>query len=77
MVKYLRSGNQTATIIAICSLKDFDLNNELNQIAIRDVGGLETLVNLLDTDDQKCRIGALKILKEISQNGILLLYSTN
>jgi hypothetical protein len=77
LVKYLRSGNQTATIIAICSLKDFDLNNELNQIAIRDVGGLETLVNLLDTDDQKCRIGALKILKEISQNGILLLYSTN
>ncbi|KAI8927580.1 armadillo-type protein [Entophlyctis helioformis] len=68
LVKYLRSGNQTATIIAICSLRDFDLTNEFNQIAIRDVGGLETLVNLLDTDDPKCKIGALKILKDISQN---------
>ncbi|KAI9329663.1 armadillo-type protein [Zopfochytrium polystomum] len=68
LVKYLRCGNQTATIIAICSLRDFDLTNELNQLAIRDVGGLDTLVNLLDTDDPKCKIGALKILKEISQN---------
>lgn len=41
---------------------------DFNQLAIRDVGGLETLVNLLDTDDIKCRIGALKILKTTSQN---------
>ncbi|KAI8822493.1 armadillo-type protein [Fimicolochytrium jonesii] len=68
LVKYLRAGNQTATIIAICSLRDFDLTNEFNQTAIRDVGGLETLVNLLDTDDPKCKIGALKILKDVSQN---------
>ncbi|KAJ8327746.1 hypothetical protein O5D80_004081 [Batrachochytrium dendrobatidis] len=68
LVKYLRSGNQTATIIAICSLRDFDLSNEFNQLAIRDVGGLETIVNLLDTEDPKCKIGALKILKDISQN---------
>ncbi|KAJ3230152.1 Armadillo repeat-containing protein 4 [Chytriomyces hyalinus] len=68
LVKYLRCGNQTATIIAICSLRDFDLTNEFNQLAIRDVGGLDTLVNLLDTDDPKCKIGALKILKEISKN---------
>ncbi|KAI8904118.1 armadillo-type protein [Gorgonomyces haynaldii] len=68
LIKYLRSGNQTATIIAICSLRDFDLSHEVNQLAIRDVGGLETIVNLLDTDDPKCRIGALKILKDIAQN---------
>lgn len=68
LVKYLRCGNQTATIIAICSLRDFDLTNDMNQHAIRDVGGLDTLVNLLDTDDPKCKIGALKILKEISKN---------
>ena len=79
----MRSGNQTATIIAICSLRDFDLtlgNNdfklsydflEFNQLAIRDVGGLETIVNLLDTDDAKCRIGALQILKDTSQNSNL------
>ncbi len=27
LVKYLRSGNETATVIAICSLRDFDLTN--------------------------------------------------
>jgi hypothetical protein len=43
---------------------------EFNQLSIRDVGGLETLVNLLDTDNLKCKNGALKILKEISKNGI-------
>jgi HEAT repeat protein len=68
LVKYLRCGNPTATVIAICSLRDFDLLNETNQLAIRDVGGLDTLVNLLDTEDSKCKIGALKILQLISQN---------
>ena len=68
LVKYLRCGNPTATIIAICALRDFDLKNEVNQLAIRDIGGLETLVNLLDTDNPKCKVGALKILKEISKN---------
>ena len=37
-------------------------------MAIRDVGGLEVLINLLDTDEVKCKIGSLKILKEISMN---------
>ena len=35
------------------------------QMAIMDAGGLEVLVNLLETDDVKCKIGSLKILKEI------------
>ncbi|KAI9221380.1 armadillo-type protein [Blastocladiella britannica] len=71
LVKYLKAGNQTATIIAICSLRDFDLLNENNQLAIRNVGGLEILVNLLDTDDPKCKIGSLLILNQISNNYII------
>ena len=35
------------------------------QVAIIDAGGLEVLANLLETDDVKCKIGSLKILKEI------------
>ena len=68
LVKYLKGGNQTATIIAMCSLRDFDLENEMNQLAIRDVGGLEVLVNLLDTEVTKCKTGALQILKQITKN---------
>ncbi|TTA26178.1 Armadillo repeat-containing protein 4 [Bagarius yarrelli] len=43
-------------------------SREACQLAIRDVGGLEILINLLDTDELKCKIGSLKILKEISRN---------
>uniref|UniRef100_A0A8D0UC41 Outer dynein arm-docking complex subunit 2 n=1 Tax=Sus scrofa TaxID=9823 RepID=A0A8D0UC41_PIG len=68
LVKYLKGGNQTATVIALCSMKDFNLAQETCQLAIRDVGGLEVLINLLETDEVKCQIGSLKILKEISHN---------
>ena len=68
LVKYLKGGNQTATIIALCSMRDFNLAQEACQFAIRDVGGLEVLINLLDTEDIKCKIGSLQILKEISMN---------
>ncbi|XP_033021245.1 armadillo repeat-containing protein 4 [Lacerta agilis] len=68
LVKYIKAGNQTATVIALCSMRDFNLSQETCQLAIRDVGGLEVLINLLDTEEIKCKIGSLKILKEISQN---------
>ncbi|XP_075068107.1 outer dynein arm-docking complex subunit 2 [Mixophyes fleayi] len=68
LVKYLKGGNQTATVIALCSMRDFNLTQETCQLAIRDVGGLEVLINLLDTEEIKCMIGSLKILKEISHN---------
>uniref|UniRef100_UPI00398EDA7A outer dynein arm-docking complex subunit 2 isoform X1 n=1 Tax=Pristiophorus japonicus TaxID=55135 RepID=UPI00398EDA7A len=68
VVKYLKGGNQTATVIALCSMKDFNLASESCQLAIRDVGGLEVLINLLDTEETKCKVGSLKILKEISKN---------
>ncbi|XP_005290989.2 outer dynein arm-docking complex subunit 2 isoform X2 [Chrysemys picta bellii] len=68
LVKYIKGGNQTATVIALCSMRDFNLAQETCQLAIRDVGGLEVLINLLDTEEIKCKIGSLKILKEISQN---------
>jgi len=68
LVKYLKGGNQTATVIALCSMRDFNLHQDTCQLAIRDVGGLEVLINLLDTSELKCKIGALKILRDISHN---------
>ena len=56
LVKYLKGGNQTATIIALCSMRDFNLAQETCQLAIRDVGGLEVLINLLDTEENKCKV---------------------
>ncbi|XP_044534873.1 outer dynein arm-docking complex subunit 2 [Gracilinanus agilis] len=59
LVKYLKGGNQTATVIALCSMRDFNLAQETCQLAIRDVGGLEVLINLLDTDEIKCKVELL------------------
>ncbi|KFO84694.1 Armadillo repeat-containing protein 4, partial [Buceros rhinoceros silvestris] len=64
-------GNPTATVIALCSMRDFNLAQETCQLAIRDAGCLEVLINLLDTEETKCQIGSLKILKEISQNVLI------
>jgi hypothetical protein len=61
LVKYLKGGNPTATVIALSSIRDFNLSVETCQIAIRDVGGLEVLVNLLETDDLDCKVYILHL----------------
>ncbi|NXH20450.1 ARMC4 protein, partial [Bucco capensis] len=71
LAKYLKGGNPTATVIALCSMRDFNLAKEACQLAIRDIGCLEVLINLLDTEEIKCQIGSLKILKEVSQNIVI------
>lgn len=48
LVKYMKAGNQTATVVALCCLKDHDLTTQINQLAIQEIGGLEVLVNLLE-----------------------------
>lgn len=37
-------------------MRDFNLAQETCQLAIRDVGGLEVLINLLDTEESKCKV---------------------
>ena len=64
----LQGGNQTAAVIALCSILDFDLSQEACQLAIRDSNGLDFLINLLETNDIKCKIATLRILREISKN---------
>jgi hypothetical protein len=68
LVKFLKAMNQTATVLALCSMMDYNLQSASCQYAIKEVGGLEVLINLLETTDTKCMMGSLKILKEISQN---------
>lgn len=56
-----QGANQTATVIVLCALRDFNLVQETCQLAIRDVGGLEVLINLLDTDDIRCKVSASRL----------------
>ncbi|XP_032561412.1 armadillo repeat-containing protein 4 [Chiroxiphia lanceolata] len=66
--KYVKAGDPTATVIALCSMRDFNMAQESCQLAFKDTGCLEVLINLLDTEETNCQTGSLKILKEISQN---------
>lgn len=54
----LQGGDQTATVLTLCAMMDFNLMQETCQLAIRDVGGLEVLINLLDTDEVKCKVSS-------------------
>ncbi|XP_026289106.2 armadillo repeat-containing protein gudu [Frankliniella occidentalis] len=68
LIKYMKVGNQTATTVALACLKDQDLSSDTNQMAIRECGGMEVLVNLLEAQELKCKLGALAVLKVISLN---------
>ncbi|KAH8411892.1 hypothetical protein KR222_001286 [Zaprionus bogoriensis] len=68
LVKYIKAGNQTATIVSLCCLQDYDLRTQINQFAIQDIGGLDVLVNILECNDTKCCLGALSVLSDITLN---------
>ncbi|KAK7939015.1 hypothetical protein WMY93_002341 [Mugilogobius chulae] len=68
LIKYLREGDQTVTVLTMCSLMELDLKQETYQLAIRDLGGLDVLLNILDTKEMRCIIGSLKILRVISHS---------
>ena len=48
---FFQAGNPTATIISLSTLKDYDLGDKCVQMAVRDSGGLEVLLNILETDE--------------------------
>ena len=47
LIRYLKIGNQTATIIALCNLVDFDLKKDYVHAAITDAGTYNTIFELL------------------------------
>ncbi|KAG7212015.1 hypothetical protein KM043_011210 [Ampulex compressa] len=68
LIKYMKAGNQTATMVALCLLKDYELSSRVIQKAIQEMGGLEILVNLLETNDLKCQNGSLSVLLQIASS---------
>ncbi|XP_015516783.1 armadillo repeat-containing protein gudu [Neodiprion lecontei] len=66
LIKYMKAGNQTATMVSLCLLKDHELTSMVIQHLIQDMGGLEVLVNLLETRDIKCQLGSLSVLLQLA-----------
>lgn len=68
LFRYVKVGNETATMVSLSCLRDYDLTKQIHQMAIRDTGGLDILVNLLQGEDDRCCLCALHILHVISAN---------
>ena len=47
-------GNPTATVIALCALRDVSIEQESSQMAILELGGIGILLNILKTDNWPC-----------------------
>ncbi|XP_062235056.1 outer dynein arm-docking complex subunit 2 [Platichthys flesus] len=71
LVKFLKRGDQTATVLCLCAMLDLNLMQEGCQLDIWDIGGVEVLLNLLDSDEVKCQIGSLKVLRKISHSMLI------
>ena len=68
LVKYLKTGNATATYIALAILRDLDLDRDSIIYSLVESSAILVLVNLLETNDIKCQCGSMQILKELSKN---------
>lgn len=68
LFRYVKSGNTITTMVSLCCLKDFDLTLQIHLMAIRDTGGIDILVNLLDSNDIQCCLYALNLLEILSLN---------
>ncbi|KAJ7380424.1 Armadillo repeat-containing protein 4 [Desmophyllum pertusum] len=66
LIKFLKLGNPTATVIALCALRDVSIEQESSQLAILELGGINILLNILKTDHWACVVGSLKILRVIT-----------
>ncbi|XP_046859302.1 outer dynein arm-docking complex subunit 2-like [Xenia sp. Carnegie-2017] len=66
LIKFVKIGNQTATLIALCALNDFDMRSEVCQMAVRDANGLTMFTNMLRTDHDKCKIATMKLLEPLT-----------
>ena len=53
-VSFLQVGNPTATVIALCALRDVSIEQESSQLAILELGGIGILLNILKTDQWPC-----------------------
>lgn len=45
------------TVIALCALHEFNLEQEMTQVSLIDLDGISILLNLLKTDHRRCMVG--------------------
>ena len=49
-------GSPTATLLALCGLRKFDLSSSMCQQALENSEAVCVLINVLEADDFKCKV---------------------
>ena len=62
----LQFGSRTATLLALCGLSRYDLTGTpMFQQALENSEAIDVLVNVLEADDHKCKVAALRLLQQL------------
>ncbi|KAK4019361.1 outer dynein arm-docking complex subunit 2 [Daphnia magna] len=65
VVKYIKFGSPTATLLALCGLNRYDLTLPMCQQALENSEAVDVLINVLEADDHKCKVAALRVLQNM------------
>lgn len=60
-------GSPTATLLALCGLSRYDLSQTMCQQALDISQAMDVLINVLEADDHKCKVAALRVLQKMVQ----------
>lgn len=71
IIKNLKYGDCTITVLSLCLLQDCNLHLPANQKSVKDSDGIPLLLNLLETNKLQCQLGALKVLCKIAFNPLI------
>ncbi|CAB3976879.1 Armadillo repeat-containing 4 [Paramuricea clavata] len=58
-------GNPTATVLALCALKKLEIQKPASNEIIRHLDGISLFLNILDTDNRRCRRNGIQQLVSI------------
>eukprot|EP00762_Andalucia_godoyi_P006187 ANDGO_01649.mRNA.1 hypothetical protein len=71
LVKFLKGGNMSATIIALSTLREYDLSARSYQKALKDVGGIDPLLGLVGSGEPKLAQGCAEVLCAVSKHPLV------
>lgn len=58
-------GSPTATLLALCGLSRYDLTLPIVQQALENSEAIDVLINVLEAEDHKCKVAALRVLQDL------------
>ncbi|XP_046859926.1 outer dynein arm-docking complex subunit 2-like [Xenia sp. Carnegie-2017] len=69
IIRLIQIGDPTATVLMLCALKEFDfLQTAFGSEIIRHLNGVSLFLNIIETDDDRCKMAALNVLVTLARS---------